>query len=307
MRLVYCREVTALPQLGPADEVFAAAATIEGHLLVLAGCRAPLPEGRLRPATVYLQHEAGMWQQIPLPGLPVAYPFIDLLSDGDLLIVGSRSQRYRDGTAEDNAFVYGPSGAFREAFCLGDGIGHIGVDAAGDIWVGYFDEGVFGNNGWDQPIGAAGLVRFDRHGRLRWTYHPPSGADTIVDCYALNVDTATTWTCYYSDFPVVEITNNRPRTIGTAPARGVRVVTVHHNDVLFVASYDDPMRLTFCRRSDTTITQDEEATLIGPDDEVLSQFQPVTARGSRLYLRTNTHILLADLTDQPHPTTRNRT
>jgi hypothetical protein len=29
----------------------------------------------------------------------------------------------------------------------------VGVDAAGTIWVGYFDEGIFGNLGRDDPIG----------------------------------------------------------------------------------------------------------------------------------------------------------
>ncbi|WP_176444820.1 hypothetical protein [Paenibacillus herberti] len=38
-------------------------------------------------------------------------------------------------------------------FLLGDGIQSVQVTDKGIIWTSYFDEGVFGNNGWDKPIG----------------------------------------------------------------------------------------------------------------------------------------------------------
>ena len=58
------------------------------------------------------------------------------------------------------------AGELRRQFVLGDGIKHVQTTAAGDIWVGYFDEGVYGNYGWgndpdSEPIGA------DRAGSLR--------------------------------------------------------------------------------------------------------------------------------------------
>jgi hypothetical protein len=68
---------------------------------------------------------------------------------------------------------------------------------------------------------------------------------------------------------------------------------------VFVGTYDDPLQLTACRRTNTALLADQPARLIGPDDTVLALYHPIAARGSRLYLHTDTHILIADLADQP--------
>ena len=43
-------------------------------------------------------------------------------------------------------------------FCLGDGIQDCVVKKDGTIITSYFDEGVFGNYGWDEPLGDCGLI-----------------------------------------------------------------------------------------------------------------------------------------------------
>jgi hypothetical protein len=49
---------------------------------------------------------------------------------------------------------------------IGDGVARVRVARSGHVWVGYFDEGVYGNYGWGgggggpAPLGAPGLVRF---------------------------------------------------------------------------------------------------------------------------------------------------
>ncbi|WP_440117757.1 hypothetical protein [Paenibacillus sp. QZ-Y1] len=68
-------------------------------------------------------------------------------------------------------------------FLLGDGIQSVQVTKNGTIWTSYFDEGVFGNNGWSNPIGSQGLVAWDEHGNKLYEDH----AADIADCYALNV------------------------------------------------------------------------------------------------------------------------
>jgi hypothetical protein len=108
-----------------------------------------------------------------------------------------------------NALVFDAHGGVRE-FCLGDGIQHVQIDRLGRIWVGYFDEGVFGNFGWgisgaSQPLGAAGLVCYDQYGRATWEYSPSDGLEYIADCYALNVAEEYVWACYYTDFPIIRI------------------------------------------------------------------------------------------------------
>jgi hypothetical protein len=145
-----------------------------------------------------------------LPLVTATFPMIQTLPGHKILVVASRCSRKRDGTPELNARVYDGIGSVIAEFCLGDGIEHLQTDAAGNIWAAYFDEGVFGNFGWGasngaEPIGSAGLVRFDRSGKKEWEYRPPDGLDSICDCYALNVSSSGVWACYYTEFPIIRI------------------------------------------------------------------------------------------------------
>jgi hypothetical protein len=124
--------------------------------------------------------------------------------------VGARARRHPDGP-DRNAIIYSADGAALAAETLGDGIGHVFTTGTGHVWVGYFDEGVYGNLGWDgtdgrEPVGACGLARFSPDLKADWRF--PSNDNpwgVIDDCYALNVDAETAWTCYYSGFPIVRV------------------------------------------------------------------------------------------------------
>jgi hypothetical protein len=88
---------------------------------------------------------------------------------------------------------------------LGDASEHIQTTQDGHIWVGYFDEGVFGGS-----IGSNGLVCFDPDGNAVFKYADFAEANAlpyIHDCYALNVFEDTVWICYYSSFPLVCLKN----------------------------------------------------------------------------------------------------
>jgi hypothetical protein len=61
---------------------------------------------------------------------------------------------------------------------------------------------------------------------------------------------------------------------------------------------DYPLRLSSCRRSDDAVEYIGLATITGPDSTPLTLFRVIAAPGSRLYLRTATHILLADIADK---------
>jgi hypothetical protein len=83
---------------------------------------------------------------------------------GSILLVGARSWWRSDGP-DRNAVIYGADGRVLAEETLGDGIEHVLADGTGHIWVGYFDEGVFGNYGWGrpgspEPLGACGLTGF---------------------------------------------------------------------------------------------------------------------------------------------------
>ena len=102
------------------------------------------------------------------------------------------------------AAVYDQSGHFLRSLNLGDGIEDIQTTPNDQIWVSYFDEGVYGSE-----IGRYGAVCFDYHGNLQFKYGEFAerhGLPYIDDCYAMNVNGAgDVWLSYYSDFPLVHL------------------------------------------------------------------------------------------------------
>lgn len=67
-------------------------------------------------------------------------PTVRSFGDGRWLVVASRT---RD---KANARVLTSDGALLDRLMLGDGIEHITIDRDHRIWVGWFDEGMFGND-----------------------------------------------------------------------------------------------------------------------------------------------------------------
>ena len=87
--------------------------------------------------------------------LGTPFPILDRFGDGGWVIVDRRC-----AIGDQNARVLGPDAVERGRYCLGDGINHLQCDGENSVWVGYFDEGVYGN----LPVGSSGLNRF----RPRW-------------------------------------------------------------------------------------------------------------------------------------------
>lgn len=146
-----------------------------------------------------------------LPDVPLAHIEAQPLPQDRILLVGARA-RWRPEGPERNAIIYDSTGDVVHQETLGDGIEHVLTTATGHVWVGYFDEGVYGNYGWGEttsapPVGERGLRRFTPDLQPEWEF--PSHVDeqwgAISDCYALNVDGETAWACYYTDFPIVRI------------------------------------------------------------------------------------------------------
>ncbi|EHG6165306.1 hypothetical protein [Escherichia fergusonii] len=135
-----------------------------------------------------------------------AYNFhkIQFIDNQHILLVGARS-RFENGEGEKNAAIYTMDGRLVRRFTLGDGIEDVSVTEKGEIWVSYFDEGVFGNFGWQIPMGQNGLVKYDLYGNVLWEQNECC----IFDCYTLNVDNAASvWFYYYADFELVHIKNS---------------------------------------------------------------------------------------------------
>ncbi len=92
------------------------------------------------------------WSEGPKFPLETPFPILDRFGDGRWLVVGARSLDDAD------ARVLCANGELINRFTLGDGIEHVAIDAANRIWVGWFDEGIFGNEGWRVPA-KSGLRR----------------------------------------------------------------------------------------------------------------------------------------------------
>jgi len=198
----------------------------------------PAPE---RPATAYATVlGAGLARTVPLPGLRVAHPFVQPAPDGGVLLVGARC-RWTPGGADRNAVVVDADGTQVAAATLGDGIAHVQCTAAGDVWVGYTDEGVYGNLGWGgpgpPPVGRFGLVRFDRRLSLAWEFDP-GGAPLgdISACYALNVGEGEVWVSYYTGFPLARVAGDDVRG-WRCDVAGARALVVGEGRAALVGGY----------------------------------------------------------------------
>jgi hypothetical protein len=184
--------------------------------------------------------------ELPLEPLTLAFPVVQPLPDGGLLVADSRVAV----GAPQNGHVIGPDGKARRLVMFGDGIEHLLVDRLGRAWVGYFDEGVFGNLGWGnpgspEPIGSPGLLRFDlATGEIEWAFEPPDGSDSIADCYALNVDGDHAWMSYYTDFDLFRIDSDGGIHRWRVGARGPGVIACDGMHVLLVGGYESRLSAT---------------------------------------------------------------
>jgi hypothetical protein len=190
------------------------------------------------PATFIRVDLNGNIEKTELQAVEVAFPSAQPLPGGRILLVGSRCA-YRDGDPEKNAAIFDQDGKILRQFTVGDGINAVQTTSDGRIWVSYFDEGVFGNYGWNEPMGRSGLVCFNLEGRIVWQFTPPEGFGPIDDCYSLNVAQNAVWACYYSDFPVVKIDSQNKVSGWKNDVAGASALAVDENRVLLWGGYGE--------------------------------------------------------------------
>jgi hypothetical protein len=160
--------------------------------------------------------------------------------NGNYLLVCPRCDRKSDSDIEKNGRLYDSSGKLIKKLILGDGIQYILSTLDKELWVSYFDEGIFGNYGWSQPLGSSGLVKWSLDGEALYEYKPEAGLNSISDCYAMNIDSGgDVWICYYTDFPIVRI--NEGAVVGhwRSPVFGSDSLCVAFPYVLFFGDYED--------------------------------------------------------------------
>lgn len=168
------------------------------------------------------------------PKFPLLSPFlkIDRFTDGRWLVVAPRS----DG--EPNARIFSANSKLENQIMLGDGIEHVKIDGAGRIWVGWFDEGVFGNGFWQYrdrqwPPSSGGLGCFDDKGKLLWA----DEQGDIADCYALNVIGKNAWACTYTDFPIRRADGHNAANLWPTKLSGTRAIAVRNDLIVAIGGY----------------------------------------------------------------------
>jgi hypothetical protein len=229
---------------------------------------------------------AGAIASVTLADLPVAHPHVQPLPGGRFLVVGARC-RWRPDSPDRNAVMYDHDGNIVLRATVGDGIEHVLTTPSGMIWIGYYDEGVYGNYGWGTPgpapIGASGIVRFDTELQQDWQFLPPDGARWISDCYALNVDGETAWSTYYTDFPVVRIADSDV-TSWPGPGTSAHALMVAGTRCALIDGTELPRILV----GDLNHGPFQRRLLTGPDGQRLPRRTRFVARGPDLHVLTDT-------------------
>jgi len=179
--------------------------------------------------------------------------------------------------------------------------------SSGQVWAGYFDEGIYGNYGWgradsQEPVGAYGIVRFSPGLDPGWHYpgyNEVGPWGPIDDCYALNVDSTGAWACYYSGFPVVCI-----RDVTVAgwhnDITGARALAVAGSRVALFGGYGpDYDRLALTELGADRAQPAGEYRIVLSGGEPLPAGTQVIGRGSRLHFLTGTSWYQLDMDEIP--------
>ncbi len=243
--------VVALPRLPAGWQLVTAAVLADGKLALLA-TDVDLahewrrdPDGRVlgKPREVAARATARLWGFAGEtleegPSFPLERPFlqIDRFDDGRWLAVVGRTEN------EPNARVLAPDGHLLACFMLGDGIEHAGVDRHDRIWVGWFDEGVFGNDEWrvpdeEWPPSHRGIGVFSADGDYQPLPAFPERAGIIADSYALNIADDGAWVCPYTDFPLLHLQPGRPVRWWSNEMAGPMALAVSGGHLLLAGGY----------------------------------------------------------------------
>ena len=305
-------DVLVCTSVGPAGEVAAVWAAPDGLEAVTsatvsaAGACFPDPAAARPVAARITVHTPELAAITPIADLALAHITVQPMPGGKFLVAGARCRWRRDGP-DRNGVLYDTDGQVVAEGVLGDGIGHVLATSDGQVWIGYFDEGIYGNYGWgqadtEQPVGAYGIVRFSP--RLEPAWHYPRYTevgpwDAISDCYALNVDDTGAWACYDSDFPVVRIRDGAV-TGWHNEIRGASALAVAGSRVALFGGYGpDHDRLALTELSADHAQPAGQYRVVLPGRAPLPAGTQVIGRGSRLHFLTGTSWYQLDMDDIP--------
>ncbi len=149
----------------------------------------------------------------------------------------------------DNAAVVSLDGAVLGKGRVGDGVEDVQTTQSGEIWVSYFDEGVFGSD------------EIASHGCVRWDAAPENGYSVepawklryaeMADCYTMNTTGCATYLCPYMGFPVIAVDSGQTSVREGVVAGPAALVTDGYR-MAVIGSYN--------RRDDVTLVTLEHET-----------------------------------------------
>ena len=295
-------DVRVCASVGPAGEVVAVWTTAEdleavtSTTLSAGGASFPDPRAARAVTARVTVHAPGLAAVMRIQELALAHITVQPLPGVRFLVVGARC-RWRRDSPDRNAVLYDADGQVVSEHVLGDGIAHVLATSTGQVWVGYFDEGIYGNYGWgeadsEEPVGAYGIVRFSPGLEAAWHYPKYTEVgpwDAVSDCYALNVDDACAWACYYADFPVVCIRDGNV-TGWDNEVKGAGALAVTDRTVALFGGYGpDYDRLALTELGAGRAEPAGQYRIVLSDREPLPPGTQIIGRGSRLHFLTGTN------------------
>ena len=218
------------------------------------------------------------------------------LGGSELLLVCGRSHYRSRDDFEKNGRVYSLDGSFVREILLGDGIRSVQTTAAGVIWTSFIDEGIFGNYGWRDPVGAPGLIAWDSNGQRLYEFAPRAGLESMCDCYALNVASeSVVWCYYYRKFPLVRIRRHKIEGVWKCPVSGSDGFAISQELTLFRGAYKqhDDYQL-FQLSGDGKVETIAKIEFSDEDGEKLIA-EHIVARGSSLYVLRRSKLYQIDV------------
>ena len=214
----------------------------------------------------------------------------------EILLVCARSHYRGPDDYDRNGRVYTRDGKFVRSLLLGDGIQSVQTTSDEVIWTSFFDEGIFGNFGWEEPVGASGLVAWNHAGEKLYEFRPAKQLDSIIDFHALNVSSnEDVWFYHDSEFSLVHLHRQTVENQWAIPVSESDGFAVSDHYALFQGGSEEgnTYRL-FSLRKKGRVKEVSVLTLLDSDGNRLVAERTV-GRGKMLHLVSGGYLYCLDM------------
>ena len=203
-------------------------------------------------------------EDIFITDIDFTFPVFDVFPDRRVLIAASRCAWGMGDKYLLNGLIYDPKTGERTLFLAGDGIESLAINSKSHIFISYYDEGVFGNNGWEgqgiEGPGVGGVTCFDDTGEVLWQHNKTANMEDgsfISDCYALNVSGSDAYYYFYTDFLLAKTNSKFETTLWRTSMSGCHCFAISRDAILFSGQYDDDLGNEFylMRRTPNKLTR----------------------------------------------------